>query len=268
MSMDIHAHAFHPKIAAKTISQLQEHYDIQARGNGLVEDLLARERAAGIARVAVHTAATAPSQVIPANNWALDLARNHPEIEAFGTMHPDFPDMETELDRLRQAGIRGLKFHADFQGFFLDDPHFYRVLEAAGNDFVLMFHVGDRLPPEKNPSCPLKLARIRRAFPGPAIIAAHFGGYLHWDWAIEHLAGSDVYMDTSSALPFMSDEQLQAILSRHPFERLLFGSDYPLADPGEEMELVRRRLRLSDSRLTDLLENAERLFADVNAQQG
>lgn len=260
MSMDIHAHAFHPKIAAKSIDQLQTHYGIQAAGSGLVDDLLVRERAAGIERVAVHTAATAPSQVIPANNWAMDLARKHPEIVAFGTMHPDYDDIEAELDRLRQAGIRGLKFHADFQGFFLDEPCFYRVMEAAGNDFVLMFHVGDRLPPERNPSCPLKLARIRRDFPGPVIIAAHFGGYLHWDWASEHLAGKDVYMDTSSALPFMSDAQIKAILSRHPFDRLLFGSDYPLQDPGRELEMVRTRLGLSDSRLADLLERAEGLF--------
>jgi len=259
VNMDIHAHAFHPKIAAKSLAQLQDHYGITPKGNGLVEELLALERAAGIGRVAVHTAATAPAQVIPANNWAMELAR-HPEIEAFGTMHPDFEDIGGELDRLRQAGIRGLKFHADFQGFFLDEPRFYRVLEAAGDDFVLMFHVGDRLPPEQNPSCPLKLARIRRDFPGPAIIAAHLGGYLHWDWAAEHLAGMDVYLDTSSALPFMSDAQLEAILRRHPFERLLFGSDYPLHDPAEEVELVRRRLRLSDSRLVDLLARAEELF--------
>ncbi len=263
MSMDIHAHAFHPKIAAKSIAQLQTHYGIVAAGSGLVDDLLTRERAAGIARVAVHTAATAPAQVIPANNWAMSLAAGHSEIVAFGTMHPDHADIEGELDRLRQAGIRGLKFHADFQGFFLDEPRFYRVLEAAGSDFVLMFHVGDRLPPEQNPSCPLKLARIRRDFPGPVIIAAHFGGYLHWDWAAEHLAGTDVYLDTSSALPFMSDAQLGAILGRHPFERLLFGSDYPLQDPGQELKLVRTRLGLSDSRLSDLLEHAEGLFTSA-----
>ena len=75
-------------------------------------------------------------------------------------------------------------------------------------------------------------------------------------------------MDTSSALPFMSQEQLDAILRRHPFERLLFGSDYPLGDPGEEIELARRRLHLSDGRLADLLDNAEQLFADAGAQQG
>lgn len=260
MSMDIHAHAFHPKIAAKSIAQLQNHYGIQAAGNGLVEDLLARERAAGIDKVAVHTAATAPAQVIPANNWAMELARSHPEIVAFGTMHPDYGDIEAELDRLRKSGIRGLKFHADFQGFFLDEPRFQRVMEAIGGDFVLMFHVGDRLPPERNPSCPRKLARIRRDFPQPTIIAAHFGGYLHWDLAAEHLAGTDVFLDTSSALPYMGDAQLEAILRRHPFERLLFGSDYPLHDPGEELERVRNRLRLTDGRLADLLANAEGLL--------
>ena len=40
-------------------------------------------------------------------------------------------------------GVRGLKFHADFQGFFLDDPAFLRLLEAAAGRFAVMFHVGD-----------------------------------------------------------------------------------------------------------------------------
>jgi predicted TIM-barrel fold metal-dependent hydrolase len=242
MFTDTHCHVFHHKIADKARAQLEDHYGIRPQGSGVLDDLLARADRAGIDRVVVHTAATDPAQVIPANNWALSLMRQSPRVTAFGTLHPDYPDPETELDRLERAGVTGLKFHPDFQGFFLDDPKFYALMEMIGSRFMLMIHVGDTLPPAQNPSCPIKMARLRRAFPGPVMIAAHLGGYLHWDYAVEHLAGLDVYLDTSSSLRMVRDDTLRALVSRHPAERLLFGSDYPLFDPADEIELIKQRL--------------------------
>lgn len=243
MFTDTHTHVFHPKIAEKAIKQLHSHYGIEPQGTGVLEDLLSRADRAGIGRVVVHTAATDPSQVIPANNWALDMERQSPRVTAFGTLHPDYAEPEKELARLKAAGIKGLKFHPDFQGFFLDDPKFYRLMEIIGDEWTLMIHVGDVLPPEKNPSCPLKMAKLRRAFPGPKLIAAHLGGFSHWPYAVEHLAGLDVYFDTSSSLSFVDDATLRLLIDKHPAERLLFGSDYPLFDPGDEIALAERRLQ-------------------------
>lgn len=261
MRLDVHTHAFHPKIADKVLSQLDDHYGIPPVGSGTVKDLLARVRRAGLDGAVVHTAATTPDQVVPANNWAIELARTHPEIVPFGSLHPAYPDNEREVNRLLAAGIKGLKFHPDFQGFFLDDPAFARIMEMIGDRFLLMIHVGDSLPPEKNPSCPIKLAALRRNFPAPRIIAAHMGGYLHWPWALTHLAGQDVYLDTSSTLPFIDDGLLQDLWRRHPRERILFGSDYPLFDPGAELHALQQRLALSDSALDDLVANADALFS-------
>jgi len=265
MFTDTHAHVFHPKIAAKALAQLEAHYGLRPRGTGLLDDLLTRADCAGIRGVVVHTAATDPAQVIPANNWAMELMRQSPRVTAFGTLHPDFVDPEKELDRLARAGISGLKFHADFQGFFLDDPKFYTLMEAVGSRFTLMFHVGDRLPPELNPSCPIKLARLRRAFPGPVMIAAHLGGYLHWEFVAEHLAGQDLYLDTSSSLRIIGDETLRGLIARHPAERLLFGSDYPLFDPADEIPLIRERLVPLGLRVEDILSAGTRLFPARNA---
>jgi len=260
MFTDTHTHVFHPKIAEKAIHQLHDHYGIMPVGTGVLTDLLARADSAGIDRVVVHTAATDPSQVIPANNWAMDMERQSPRVTAFGTLHPDYPEPEKELERLRRAGIRGLKFHPDFQGFFLDDPKFYALMERIGDEFTLMVHVGDVLPPDKNPSCPIKMAKLRRAFPGPRLIAAHLGGFSHWNWVEEHLAGLDVFLDTSSSLSYVSDETLRALLRKHPADHLLFGSDYPLFDPADEIRLVEQRLVPLGVRLDDLLSAGTHLF--------
>lgn len=260
MFTDTHTHVFHPKIAEKAINQLHTHYGIRPVGTGVLSDLLARADKAGIDRVVVHTAATDPSQVIPANNWAIDMERQSPRVTAFGTLHPDYDEPEKELERLRRAGITGLKFHPDFQGFFLNDPKFYRLMEIIGSEFTLMIHIGDTLAPDKNPSCPIKMAQLRRDFPGPRLIAAHMGGYSHWPYALEHLAGMDVYLDTSSSLSFIPDETLAGLVRKHPADRLLFGSDYPLFDPGDEIALVEKRLLPLGVRLDDLLAAGTSLF--------
>jgi len=260
VTIDIHAHTFHPKIAARAVSQLRDHYRIDPVGIGTADDLVRRLAAAGIDRAAVHAAATTPAQVIPANNWAMELARKYPMFIPFGTVHPGYADIGKELDRLERAGIRGIKIHADFQGFRLDDPDLFPVLEALEGRFVVMFHVGDRLPPGQNPSCPIKVAAIHKTFPELTMIAAHLGGLLHWEHSLEHLAGSGVYLDTSSSLPFIGEHLLRAILDKHPAERVLFGSDYPLYDPGTELKRLRTRLDLGDEAMELLLTAAEALF--------
>lgn len=261
LTFDIHTHAYHPKIAHKVIAQLNDHYGIPPVGNGLIEDLLARATVGGIDRVVVHSAATSPAQVIPANNWAMALERENPRVRAFGTLHPDYPDIAAELDRLERAGIRGIKLHADFQGFRLDDPRLWPIFEMISGRFAVMLHVGDVLPPEQNNSCPMKVAAIHRDFPELVIIAAHMGGYRHWQWALTHLIGQDVYIDTSSTLAFLDDATLREIYDRHPKERILFGSDYPLFDPGQEKLILQSRLRLSDADMETALTAAGVLFA-------
>jgi hypothetical protein len=261
--IDIHTHVFHPKIAPKVLKQLHGHYDISPVGSGLAEDLIDRLHKAGLRKALVHTAATTPDQVIPANNWALSVQSAYPDLIPFGTAHPEFQSWRDELDRLEQAGIFGIKLHPDFQGFALDDPALHPIFEELRGRFLIMVHIGDRLPPDKNPSSPQKLARILELFPGLKVIAAHFGGYLHWKYVPEHLAGRDVYLDTSSTLAFIAPDELKDILARHPLDRLLFGSDYPLFDPGDELEQLRKKCGITERDLKQMQNNAASLLSSA-----
>lgn len=255
MRIDIHAHAFHPKIAHKVLDQLESHYTIAPVGTGKTDDLKARLDTASLDKSVVLTAATTPDQVIPANNWAISLA-DDPRFIPFGTVHPDFDFNETELDRLEKHNIRGLKFHPDFQGYWMDDKSFYELMEKVNNRFICMFHVGDTLPPNENPSCPKKMAALKQTFPETTMIAAHMGGYLHWEYALEHLAGLDVFVDSSSVMNFVNDDLLKRLFKAYGPEHILFGSDYPLFDAATEIAQLQKRLRLTDSQLEDVLTNA------------
>jgi len=260
VTIDFHTHVFHPKIADKVLAQLNNHYGITPVGTGLVEDLNGFLNRAGIDRAVVHTAATSPDQVIPANNWSISIQETYPRLMSFGTIHPDYPDWESELFRLERKGIKGLKFHPDFQGYDLSDSRLDLFFEAIAERFILMFHVGDRLPPDKNPSSPGKLAAIRDKHPRLIIVAAHLGGYLHWDDALTYLAGTDIYLDTSSSLPFISFELLKKIISRHPLDRVLFGSDYPLFDASEELRLLSEKAGFTNRQISRLLQNGNALL--------
>ncbi len=260
MLVDIHTHAFHPKIASRAVVHLNEHYRLNCACEGTIDDLRRRERKAGIDHFVVLCAATSEAQVIPANAYAVTLQQTYPEVTAFGTLHPDHGNWEKRLEELRTAGIRGIKLHPDFQGFRLDDPRLLPMFEAAQKDFVFLIHIGDVLPPERNPSCPYKLAALLDFFPALRVVAAHLGGYRHWEAALEVLIGRNVWLDTSSCTPFISDALLKEILNRHPRERLLFGTDYPLFDPFEERMRLQQRTGFSDAELERIMENGAALL--------
>lgn len=256
MFIDVHTHAFHPKIADKVLAQLENHYSIPPVGTGLADDLIARMKRAGIDKSVVLTAATAPAQVIPANNCAIQALKDYDELIPFGTIHPEFDQMEAELARLERYGIKGLKLHPDFQGFRMDDPALYEVMEMIEDRFICLFHIGDTLPPEQNPSCPRKLLELRKAFPKPVIIAAHMGGYRHWQESMTHLADTDVFVDSSSTLDFVDDALLKNLYNLFGKDRILFGSDYPLFDAESEMTRIKDRLSLSTADFEKLMSNA------------
>lgn len=263
MFIDIHTHAFHPKIAHKAVDHLNSFYNVACAGDGTVDHLLAREKRAGLDKCVVLCAATAPAQVIPANNYAVSLQNSHPEIIGFGTLHPDHANWQGELGRIKAAGLRGIKLHPDFQGFWLNDPRLLPIFEAAQHDFIFEIHIGDNTRPENNPSCPYKLAAILDAFPRLRIIAAHLGGYRMWEHSLKAFGGrrrDNLWFDTSSTTPFVTPELLKTLFAVFPRERLLFGTDWPLYDPEEELERLQRMAGLSESELEAVMSNAADLF--------
>ncbi|MCL2791476.1 MAG: amidohydrolase family protein [Spirochaetaceae bacterium] len=259
MRIDMHTHAFHDKIAEKAIKHLVNHYKHLAAGTGIKEDLISFLDKARIDKSVVLCAATVPEQVVPANDWAIALSEN-PRFIPFGTVHPNYPDWEKELERLKKHGIKGIKFHPDFQGFHLDSKIMFPIYEAIAGKFVVTFHIGDVHHPDINPSSPQKFANVLKNFPSLTAIAAHFGGYAHWQWVKESLSKLNFYMDTSSSLKFIPDQLLKEILNTFPEDFFLFGSDYPLGDPVTEIKLLEEKAKFSDAKIERLLQRGAKLL--------
>ena len=100
-------------------------------------------------------------------------------------------------------------------------------------------------------------SHIAKLFPEMRFVAAHFGGWSQWAEARECLVLPNVYVDTSSTLGFAdSDAAIKGFETFDP-THIFFGSDYPMWEPGIELERL-LALKLDDALLSRVLwENFE-----------
>lgn len=92
----------------------------------------------------VQSVATVPEQVHNINSFIAEQVRLHPDkFIGFGALHPDFPDISGETERIISLGLKGIKLHSDFQKFNIDDLKAFPIYEAAEGRLPILFHCGD-----------------------------------------------------------------------------------------------------------------------------
>ena len=227
MIIDFHAHLFPDSLAFRTIPHLQRICGLPPTSDGTRDTLLARMEQWGVDLAVVQHIATKPHQQQTINDFAASLQGE--KLRCFGTVHPDSPEPEKEVERIHRLGLKGVKLHPDYQGFFADDPKadpIYEACRALG--LPVLFHAGwDYISPEVSHGSPKAIAAVLDRFPGLTIIAAHLGGMARCKEAKEYLIGRPVYIDTSMAWNFASPEEAKRILLHHDPQRILYGSDCP-----------------------------------------
>lgn len=260
MIIDAHAHIFPDKIAARAADGISGFYNMKVRFDGTVGSLLAENEKAGIDRAIVQSVATVPEQVRNINDFISQQVRLHPEkLTGFGALHPDYPDIERETERIISLGLKGIKLHSDFQKFNIDDPKAYAIYEAAEGRLPILFHVGDN---RYDYSSPNRLYNIMKRFPRLTIIGAHLAGWTKWDEAAQLFSGSGIYADLSSSLYAMTSEHAARLIREIGTKQVMFGTDYPMWSAAEELERF-RRLPLSEEEQQDILyRNALRLLGE------
>lgn len=237
---DIHAHAYPDAIAPRAAKAMRDGYDnLEILCDGRLDTLLERSAAAGISRTAIHAAATNPRQTASVNRFIMDSAKAHPDrLLPFAAMHPAMPDMEETAARLAAEGFAGVKLHPELQGFKVDEPGAIALFRALAGKLPVLLHCGDC---RCDHSAPERIQRMLKQVPGLTLICAHLGGWTKWEEAASMLIGEDVWVDTSSSLYALDAPTAVGILRGYGVGRVLFGTDYPVWDPAEE---VRRFLSL------------------------
>jgi len=257
---DIHVHIFPHKIAEKAADSIGQFYDnFRMQGNGTLETALEMMDAGGVTAFAGHSVALTPHNVSRINEFILSARETLGErMLPFAAIHPDVEDVQAVMDDIVRQGFRGLKIHPDMQCFAVDDPHVAPMMEAiSGSGLPLLIHSGDYRYDFDGPQ---RLLNLHRNFPKLRMICAHFGGWGEWDRAVELLPGSGLLVDCSSSLYQWSPERAAQAIRRFGAENVIFGSDYPMWNPREEVERF-LRIPLTDAEREEIFwNNAAQLF--------
>lgn len=229
---NMHAHIFPAKIADKAVESIGDFYDLAMHCQGTAEKLIEDGNTIGVEKYLVCSTATTAHQVESINNFVAKETTLHPELIGFGSLHPEYLDIEKEIERIESLGLRGIKLHPDFQKFNIDDESVFPIYEAAEGRLPILFHTGDS---RYEFSRPHRLLRVLDRFPKLTAIAAHLGGYERWEEAEVYFGHPRLYIDTSSSLAFLSADRVRDIIHRHGVPRVFFGTDAPMWRHADEL---------------------------------
>lgn len=257
--VDVHAHVYPDRIADRAVESVEKFYGLKRTCSGTtVDDLLHIQEQSDITHSVVHSVAVKEKNVQSINTFIAAEAQAHPSFIGFGAMHQDYENPAAEIDRMISLGLRGIKMHPDSQGVYIDDPRMMNIYEMCDKKGLrLVLHCGDI---RSDYSHPKHLVNVLHEFPNLVIDAAHFGGWLLFDYALEFLKDEHCFMDTASSMMILGPRRTRELIEIYGADRILFGSDYPLFDPADELEAFRAlELSKKDEELI-LWHNAERFL--------
>jgi predicted TIM-barrel fold metal-dependent hydrolase len=267
---DAHSHAFPDALAPHAIKSLAggaHWHPVEPHHDGTVAGLLAGMDHAGIERAIMCSIATRPSQVRKITDWSAAIASDR--LIPFASIHPDFENPEAEIERIAALGLRGLKFHPQYMACPADDPRVLRIARAAAKlGLALALHTGYDLAFACNDiGSPRRIRALHQAVPSLRLLACHLGGWEDWDQALRCVIGLPIYIETSFCLGQCPPATLERIITRHPPDMLLWGTDSPWADQAADLQKFRALPFLSDqAKASALWENPSRFVGFVDRE--
>lgn len=237
---DFHTHAFPDALAERAMrTLLAETKDVTAWHDGRLSSLVASMDRAGIHRSVVCSIATKPDQFGKILAWSGEIRSER--IIPFPSIHPLDPEAVARVRAIADAGFAGIKLHPYYQDFNLDDPvmdPIYRVLDDCG--LILVCHTGfDVAFPRIRKCDPSRIAAVAERHPKLRFVATHLGAWEDWDEVEARLIGRPIPMEISYSLHILGRRRSRDLLSRHPAECILFGTDSPWRDQSESLRLLK-----------------------------
>lgn len=258
--IDAHCHIYPDKIAEKAAAATRDFYSgLGSTLDGTVSTLLKEAEFAGIDHCIVQSVATTPKQVSSINNFiAGAVFKSDGRFTGLGTLHPDSSDIKADVDEIISLGLKGVKLHPDIQQFKIDDYRMLKIYELCEGRLPLLVHTGDCRYDYSNPN---RIMPVLDIYKDLTVIGAHFGGWSIWEEATEKLNSyKGFYVDCSSSLYAISPQKAKELIEAYGTGRVLFGTDYPMWRPEEEIERF-MQIDLTDEQRRDILyNNAAKLF--------
>lgn len=265
--VDFHTHAFPDALAERAVGYLLEEgrrkYEINAYLDGRVSSLLASMDKNNIEKSVICSIATKPGQFDPILAWSKEISSDR--IIPFPSIHPEDPRAADRVSEIREAGLKGIKFHPYYQSFDLDEKRLLPVYERIEREgLIVVMHTGYDLAFERvKKADPEKIVRVMEAFPSLKLVTTHLGAWEDWEEVERHIAGKKIYMEVSFSLDCADRDTARRIIMNHPEDHVLFGTDSPWADQGEAVRLLQGLELGPDLERRILRENGLKLLASV-----
>ncbi len=265
MIIDFHTHAFPDNIAKRTVDALASVSGMTPLTDGTVAGLKKKLDESGVDLGVVLPVVTRAEQFDTINRFAASVCETG--LISFGGIHPDDETPEAHVRQIASLGLKGIKLHPDYQGTYIDDERYVRIVCAAlAEGLIVVTHSGVDVGFPGHPvrCTPERAARLLDSISDGndelPIVFAHGGGYaMHAD-VMKYLAGRKIYFDLSMTYKMSNADEATELVRTHGAERVLLGSDCPWGDPKETAEFV-RSLSLTDYEKDAILcENAKRLL--------
>jgi predicted TIM-barrel fold metal-dependent hydrolase len=158
-------------------------------------------------------------------------------------------------------GLKGIKFHPEYQHFFVDDEKMkplYRKASELG--LIITFHAGEDMGyPAPYHATPERLRTAAKWIDSP-MICAHWGSANMGEDVLKYLCDIPVYFDTGFGYATMPKCRAQEILDKKGADWILFGSDCPWHSPSWDVRMI-ETLDISESDKEKIYHlNAEKLL--------
>lgn len=227
------------------------------RPEGTIEELRVLMNSCGIEKAvafAPFVQQVQSSKVSP-NDWLAESLSALSDIIGFGTIDLDAGDTGRQAETIAEFGFRGVKLHPAYQQFHvLDDrlKDFYTVAQERG--LFLVFHTGVHWHRIRDYH-PLLFDELAYHYPNLKFSMEHVGGASFFLDALAVLTNttkkspesSTVFAGITSVLNknhnilwYLTDEQIDKVVSFVGTERMIFGLDFPYNGIEETRESMDR----------------------------
>lgn len=245
MVIDFHTHIFPEHVSTHAVSKLEQSGNLKAYTDATVDGLLYSMKKARIDIFVLLPVVTKPEQFDTVNRFAVKW-NQLPGICSFGGIHPEDPLVKYHIKEIARRGLRGIKLHPDFQQTYIDDISYIRLIsQALEEGLYIAIHAGlDDAYPDCIHATPKRIRHLlselgilgSHSKEVRKIILAHMGGFALWDEVSELLLTEEVYLDTSFAFGYLSEDRLLAMIKKHGPDKVLFGTDSPWQSQKESLQ--------------------------------
>ena len=260
MIIDFHTHCFPESISVRTMETLSQKGHIRYYTEATSDALAWNMKQSDVDYSVNLPVMTKPEQVPKVNDRMIrqkeELFQNG--IITFGGLHPAYEDYRSEIRKLKDAGIKGIKLHPAYQGIHINDIAYKRIIGAISEaGLITLVHSGLDVGfmGQNFASVPELLEVVNEVRPEKFVLA-HMGGWQGWDDVERDLAGAPVWLDTAfslgpieprpgeeSLMPLkenLNEERFVRLARKHGIDKVLFATDSPWARQREYIDFVKQ----------------------------